>query len=231
MKLVVVALFALWPGVFKIGEWLLSWLGDGDIAQVVLQVFLYCYQLPANSWLSVMGLFPIIMNILQFWLIDSIVKASGQSDSLALPESGTSQDREPLFRASESDDEDDDTIGRPKYDIENPPPQSESRDIDSSLLAGKLAPDTKSVSATSGSTTPMEVGDDDVILHRYKSTSPTATTRKPAPPSAATDEWAWDDPVGQGWEDDNTAWRGTYDEQTVASTGDNQVGQPSSKAV
>ena len=38
MKLVVVGLFALWPGVFKIGEWLLSWLRNKDAAQVILQV-------------------------------------------------------------------------------------------------------------------------------------------------------------------------------------------------
>jgi len=36
MKLVVVGLFALWPGILKVGEWLLSWLGNGDAAQVVL---------------------------------------------------------------------------------------------------------------------------------------------------------------------------------------------------
>jgi hypothetical protein len=40
MKLFVIALFALWPGIFKVGEWLLSWLGDGGNAQVVLYVFL-----------------------------------------------------------------------------------------------------------------------------------------------------------------------------------------------
>lgn len=36
MKLTVLGLFALWPGIFKIGEWLLSWLGDGDGVQVIL---------------------------------------------------------------------------------------------------------------------------------------------------------------------------------------------------
>ncbi|KAI0043125.1 hypothetical protein FA95DRAFT_1454791, partial [Auriscalpium vulgare] len=60
MKLVVVALFAVWPGIFKVGAWLLSWLGDKDAVQVIF----------------VMGIFPIFMNILQFWLIDSIVKGS-----------------------------------------------------------------------------------------------------------------------------------------------------------
>ncbi|KAI0797016.1 vacuolar membrane protein-domain-containing protein, partial [Abortiporus biennis] len=58
MKILVVLLLALWPGIFKLGEWLLSFLGSSNTAQVVF----------------VMGLFPITMNILQFWLIDSIVK-------------------------------------------------------------------------------------------------------------------------------------------------------------
>lgn len=38
MKLLVVGLFALYPGIFKIGEWLLSWTSstDGDAVQVIL---------------------------------------------------------------------------------------------------------------------------------------------------------------------------------------------------
>jgi hypothetical protein len=36
MKLAVIALFAVWPGLFRFGDWLLSWT-DGDAAiQVVL---------------------------------------------------------------------------------------------------------------------------------------------------------------------------------------------------
>ncbi|TFK55645.1 hypothetical protein OE88DRAFT_1622416, partial [Heliocybe sulcata] len=60
MKLLVIALFSLFPGIFQIGAWLLAWLGPTDTVQVIF----------------VMGIFPIMMNILQFWLIDSIVKAS-----------------------------------------------------------------------------------------------------------------------------------------------------------
>jgi hypothetical protein len=68
--------------------------------------------------LSTMGIFPIIMNILQFWLIDSIVKAS--ASSVALPYDSPrhlddNQDQEPLF-TSNSDDEDDDPRSQ---DIEN----------------------------------------------------------------------------------------------------------------
>lgn len=36
MKVVVVILFAIWPGIFDIGEWLLSWTGDSDWLQVVM---------------------------------------------------------------------------------------------------------------------------------------------------------------------------------------------------
>jgi len=35
MKLLVVALFVLWPGIFKMGEWLLGFLGSSDTAQVI----------------------------------------------------------------------------------------------------------------------------------------------------------------------------------------------------
>jgi hypothetical protein len=40
MKLAVILLLVLFPGIFKIGEWLLSWTwtGDGDALQVVLYV-------------------------------------------------------------------------------------------------------------------------------------------------------------------------------------------------
>jgi hypothetical protein len=38
MKFVVIALLVLFPGIFNIGEWLLSWTwtGDGDALQVIL---------------------------------------------------------------------------------------------------------------------------------------------------------------------------------------------------
>ncbi|EEB89017.1 hypothetical protein MPER_12939 [Moniliophthora perniciosa FA553] len=113
MKFVVIALLALFPGLFKIGEWLLSWTWTekGDALQVIFT----------------MGIFPIIMNVLQFWIIDSIVKAS---DAPVYLDADSSHDnghaeREPLFGVP-SDDEDDDTPRRP-HDIENPPPAPHSR--------------------------------------------------------------------------------------------------------
>ena len=36
MKALVIGLFALWPGIFKLGEWLLGFLGPSNAAQVIL---------------------------------------------------------------------------------------------------------------------------------------------------------------------------------------------------
>lgn len=60
-----------------------------------------------------MGIFPIIMNTLQFWLIDSIVKANGSqfNPPFAAARNSDAQDREPLFR-----DGGDDTL---PHDVEN----------------------------------------------------------------------------------------------------------------
>lgn len=73
-----------------------------------------------------MGIFPIMMNVIQFWLIDSIVKASTIS-SVALEEDSpgvySNHDREPLFQTP-SDDEDD---NHHPDDIENARSNARSR--------------------------------------------------------------------------------------------------------
>lgn len=95
MKVVVVLLFAIWPGIFAIGEWLLSWTGNSDTVQVVV----------------VMGICPIVFNMLQFWLIDSIVKARDSLDSLVqnggfVPSREEDEDiHAPLFTDNDNDDE------------------------------------------------------------------------------------------------------------------------------
>ncbi|TFK43821.1 Vaculolar membrane protein-domain-containing protein [Crucibulum laeve] len=146
MKMLVVGLLILFPGIFKIGEWLLSWTwtGDGDALQVIFT----------------MGLFPIIMNVLQFWLIDSIVKASAAA-SVSLdtdtPDAFNREDHEPLFRASLDDDDDDDhDYGR--SDIENQRgarrSSNDSRPIprgDKSYTAGSITPDEQKSGAASSS--------------------------------------------------------------------------------
>lgn len=170
MKLIVVALFAVWPGVFRLGEWLLDFLGPSDALQVIFT----------------MGLFPILMNIIQFWLIDSIVKASGSALALPTESARGSIDsaNEPLFQADPDEDEDDDGEP-PRHDIENPAPRSVSRSRDDSV---KQAPDESksfgseaTTAAGSGSNTPLPKVVDSpsapVDIHAYPpSLASTATT-------------------------------------------------------
>ncbi|KAF9498810.1 hypothetical protein BDN71DRAFT_305920 [Pleurotus eryngii] len=149
MKFVVLAIFAVFPGIFKFGEWLLgwTWTGEGDALQVTF----------------VMGIFPIAMNILQFWLIDSIVKASSTTSSLTPEIDVDGADREPLFRGS-MDDEDDEGPGR---DIENPrqrvrsPSRSpaRARDRQKSSSSTSSTPFENKSSGSSTTSQPMELRD------------------------------------------------------------------------
>ncbi|KAI0287606.1 vacuolar membrane protein-domain-containing protein [Russula brevipes] len=96
MKLLVVLLLTSWHKLLDIGAWLLSWLGNGETAQVVFT----------------MGLFPIFMNVVQFWLIDSIVKAGGTAGTSLASDQVDPADQEPLFRSSaDLGDYDDDDHG------------------------------------------------------------------------------------------------------------------------
>ncbi|KAG9045473.1 hypothetical protein FS837_006254 [Tulasnella sp. UAMH 9824] len=103
MKLAVLALLAFVPSLLDIGEWLLSWTDGKTSVQIVF----------------VMGIYPIIMNVLQFWLIDSIVKASAflEADRAA----ASTATYQPLRRDSsdESESEDDAQHARPP-DLESP---------------------------------------------------------------------------------------------------------------
>ena len=153
-----------------------------------------------------MGLFPIIMNVLQFWLIDSIVKA--HDPPLALTDD-TSRlgvhdgDREPLFQADGSDE--DETADGPgsaplKYDVENPEPlAAETAKIVTHPRS--LTPDSRTF--PSGSSTPLhvEVNPGDVAMKRMHSPSPPPTKRPAAIKSIAItgDEWTWDE-AGEEWD-------------------------------
>jgi len=132
MKFIVILLLIFFPGIFRIGEWLLSWTwtGDGDALQVIFT----------------MGLFPIMMNILQFWLIDSIVKASTVIP-VALGE-GTEADREPLFGVPSDDEDDGPSLGG--RDLENQRPSHQSHSS-----SGSLAP-SRTKSYATDTTTPDE---------------------------------------------------------------------------
>ena len=148
-----------------------------------------------------MGLFPIIMNVLQFWLIDSIVKA--HAPPLALTDDSSQLDtqdgdREPLFPADGSDGEDE-TVDAleypPKYDVESQEPLATT----TTRVVTRPRPLTpESRSFPSGSSTPfhVEVDPDDVAMRRVQSPSPPPAQRPAATKStnpAVGDEWAWDE--------------------------------------
>jgi len=103
MKLLVVTVVSFWDLLSDVAAWLLSWLGNGDTAQVIFT----------------MGLFPIFMNIIQFWVIDSIIKVGGLG---APPDEPDEPDHEPLFNSiddpNEDEDEEDMSGEAAKHDIE-----------------------------------------------------------------------------------------------------------------
>jgi len=168
MKFMVIGLLALLPGLWTLGAWLLSWTwtGGGDTVEVVF----------------VMGIFPIIMNIVQFWLIDSIVKASGVALDLDSPDP---LDREPLFRTP---DDDEDDAGANNYhaqtDIESHPrPVSRSlspssgRSRSSDKLRTPMEPKSSGASSTAQ---PVE-------MHAYPpSIASSASSLSSSPPPAQT---------------------------------------------
>ncbi|KAJ7068670.1 vacuolar membrane protein-domain-containing protein [Mycena amicta] len=164
MKLMVLGLLALLPGLFTLGAWLLSWTwtGEGDSLQVVFT----------------MGVFPIIMNILQFWLIDSIVKASGVALDLDSPDP---LDREPLFGAPD-DDDDDAAHGHRQTDIENRPrPRARSQTPDSADSGSSDHLRTPSETKYSGNTTPTQPVD--IETHAYPpSIASSASSSSPPQP-------------------------------------------------
>lgn len=114
-----------------------------------------------------MGLFPIIMNVLQFWLIDSIVKASSAAP-VALDSDArdtlNNADREPLFGV-QSDDEDDDDISRGRHDIENQllDPRKRSSSDSPARASDKTYSASTPSQKGSGTTTPGQAQD----VHSY----------------------------------------------------------------
>ncbi|KAG9317801.1 vacuolar membrane protein-domain-containing protein [Chiua virens] len=147
MKLLVVALFAVWPRISSMGDWLLSW-ANGESIQVIF----------------VMGIFPIFMNILQFWVIDSIVKASTTAPATysVSPRNSDCPDHEPLFNSRDDDDD------ASPQDIERYPRSATSvtaSEGDIKTLVG--AEDNKPNSPASGSSSPMALSRTPVVVHDY----------------------------------------------------------------
>ncbi|KAG8971541.1 hypothetical protein FRB90_010472, partial [Tulasnella sp. 427] len=154
MKVAVLALLAVFPELLDVGEWLLSWTDGKSSVQIVF----------------VMGIYPIIMNILQFWLIDSIVKASAFLDSLEAERAAASAaDYEPLRR--DSDEEEEVESRRPQpYDLETPSKAgSTSRSAsrrDSTVSTSSVPKSIRSTRQRSSSR-PKTVGPSSINVHDY----------------------------------------------------------------
>ena len=89
MKLCVLLIFTLVPGIAMVGDWALPWTEGSETLQIVFVMFI----------------FPLIMNALQYYIIDSFIKdpAAGNSEGANRLEEEDEDDesREPLHRASE----------------------------------------------------------------------------------------------------------------------------------
>jgi hypothetical protein len=86
MKLVVLFIFILLPWIARVGDWALRWTEGDEKLQIVF----------------VMMLFPVIMNAMQYYIIDSFIKKQALSEGGHEPLTGEDPDDE--HRPSSSDD-------------------------------------------------------------------------------------------------------------------------------
>ena len=92
MKFCVLAIFGILPWIALVGDWALRWTEGSEALQIVFVMFI----------------FPLIMNALQYYIIDSFIKASagGGSEGHASEDyDENDESREPLHRASEYEED------------------------------------------------------------------------------------------------------------------------------
>ncbi|KAI8382279.1 vacuolar membrane protein-domain-containing protein [Blakeslea trispora] len=110
MKMVVIAIFHLCPWLFDFGNWVLGW----TVGNYRLQVAF------------VMLIFPLVMNIMQFWVIDTFIKhKSEQTKNIRL--SRDEEDAETLLRSHSADE---DALQEDEEPLEPPPRYSIHDDDD-----------------------------------------------------------------------------------------------------
>ena len=99
MKLCVFFIFQLLPWIAWVGDWALRWTEGNEAIQITF----------------VMLIFPLIMNALQYWIIDGFIKDPGSGDHQPLPTDDESDDesgdeawlgQRRRRRVDESDEED-----------------------------------------------------------------------------------------------------------------------------
>ncbi|ORZ13547.1 Vaculolar membrane protein-domain-containing protein [Absidia repens] len=91
MKLVVLLLFKICPWLEDFGEWVLGWTLENYKLQVVF----------------VMLIFPLVMNIVQFWIVDTIVKHNAYHTPVYLDEAMDEDILIPIYDDNDDDESDD----------------------------------------------------------------------------------------------------------------------------
>ncbi|ORX63209.1 hypothetical protein DM01DRAFT_1298252 [Hesseltinella vesiculosa] len=126
MKCVVLLLFSLCPWLETVGAWILSWMGH-----------------PKMQAVFVMLIFPLVMNIMQFWIIDTIVKHNSLRTPIYLDDA---LDEDVLIPIYEEDDDDESLTWHPENEDDNAPlaPSSffhpQALDQDAISLSSSLQP-------------------------------------------------------------------------------------------
>lgn len=112
MKVIVVGLFHLCPWIEDFGDWVLQWTVGNYKLQVVF----------------VMLIFPLVMNIMQFWVIDTFIKhKTDQKSHHNIRLTRDEEDAQTLLRTHEQDEEEEEegtlvsepTEPPPRYSIDN----------------------------------------------------------------------------------------------------------------
>ncbi|KAI8079578.1 vacuolar membrane protein-domain-containing protein [Gilbertella persicaria] len=98
MKMIVIAIFHLCPWLSDFGQWVLEW----TVGNYKLQVAF------------VMLIFPLVMNIMQFWVIDTFIKHKSEHTSPIIRLDRDEEDAEALLHHEENE-----TDPPPRYSIES----------------------------------------------------------------------------------------------------------------
>lgn len=104
MKLCVLAIFAFLPWIAWVGDWALRWTEGNTALQITFVMFI----------------FPLIMNAMQYWIIDNFIKEPGHTDGQYVVAAGEDSDdeetddawleRQRRLREAGVDDSDDETV-------------------------------------------------------------------------------------------------------------------------
>lgn len=142
MKICVFIAFQLCPWIVQVGDWALKWTEGNEMVQVFF----------------VMLFFPVVMNALQYYIIDSFIKNQKPADHEPIP----------------SEDEDDDidqhrTFRRRRSQTQHRDSHEPlNRDTDDEIRKGMGTTTAKEVDdGTSGSSTSRKVNVDPKTLHEY----------------------------------------------------------------